>query len=224
LCTRIITSSMFSHHCTPVGRVRFVSGHRFSDAVIRRKRTAFRRWTVQCRFPFAMRINRTRLPTNVLSLSPPRHGENAGFSKPTVRLSYCLTCSITIARSEKYLLHEFVIMPDHIHLLITVDAEMTVEKAIQLIKGGFSFRAGRELGFRAPVWQKGFSEIRVHDPTAYVGIREYIHANPVRRFLVVSAADYAYSSAHPGFALDPPPQRLKARLEAEAFGIAKAMP
>jgi putative transposase len=127
-------------------------------------------------------------------------------------------------KERKYLLHEFVIMADHIRLMITLDAEMTVEKSIQLIKGGFSFRAGRELGFRAPVWQKGFSEIRVHDPTAYVGIREYIHANPVKRFLAVSAADYAYSSAHPGFALDLPPQRLKARLEAEAFGIAKAMP
>jgi hypothetical protein len=67
-------------------------------------------------------------------------------------------------------------------LLITLDAEMTVEKSIQLIKGGFSFRAGRELGFRAPVWQKGFSEIRVQDRTAYVGIREYFDANPVRVF------------------------------------------
>jgi putative transposase len=43
----------------------------------------------------------------------------------------------------KYLLHEFVIMPDHFHVLITVGAEMTVEKAVQFIKGGFAFRAGR---------------------------------------------------------------------------------
>jgi len=32
---------------------------------------------------------------------------------------------------RKYLLHEFVIMPDHFHVLITVGVEMTVEKAIQ---------------------------------------------------------------------------------------------
>src|SRR5712691_12667345 len=54
---------------------------------------------------------------------------------------------------RKYLLHEFVIMPDHFHVLITVGAELTVQKAVQFIKDGFSFRAGRELGFRAPVWQ-----------------------------------------------------------------------
>ncbi len=125
---------------------------------------------------------------------------------------------------RKYLLHEFVIMPDHFHVLITVGAEMTVEKAVQFIKGGFAFRAGRELGFRAPVWQKGFSEIRVNEKEAFLKMVEYIHANSMKRFLVTAGADYPYSSAHSGFELDPPPQRLKALLEGAPFGIAKAMP
>jgi len=107
-------------------------------------------------------------------------------------------------------------------VLLTVGAEMTVEKAVQLIKGGFAFRAGRELGFRAPVWQKGFSEVRVNEREVFLGIREYIHANPVKRFLVTAAADYPYSSAH--LELDPPPQRLKALSEGAVFGITKAMP
>ena len=42
-----------------------------------------------------------------------------------------------------YKLHAYVIMPDHLHLLMT-PAE-SVEKSVQLIKGGFSFRARREL-------------------------------------------------------------------------------
>jgi REP-associated tyrosine transposase len=127
-------------------------------------------------------------------------------------------------KERKYLLHEFVIMPDHFHVLITVGAEMTVEKAVQLIKGGFAFRAGRDLGFRAPVWQKGFSEVRVNEREAFLGLREYIHANPVKRFLATASADYPYSSAQSAFELDPPPQRLKALVESAGFGIAKAMP
>jgi len=83
-------------------------------------------------------------------------------------------------------------MPDHFHGLITVGAEITVEKAVQLIKGGFAFRAGRELGLCAPIWQKGFSEIRVHEREAFLRMREYIHANPVRRFLVTTGAGYPY--------------------------------
>ncbi len=101
-------------------------------------------------------------------------------------------------QQRKFLLHEFVIMPDHIHVLITVGAEMTVEKAAQLIKGGFAFRAGPELGFRAPVWQKGFSEIRVKDSESFSKIRNYMHANPVRRSLVTLSSNFPYSSAHSG--------------------------
>jgi len=38
----------------------------------------------------------------------------------------------------KYQLHEFAVMPDHFHVLLTVDVDMTIEKAVQFIKGGFS--------------------------------------------------------------------------------------
>jgi Transposase IS200 like len=40
----------------------------------------------------------------------------------------------------KFRLHDFVIMPDHLHLLMTLPSDMTIEKAMQLIKGGFSYR------------------------------------------------------------------------------------
>jgi|SRR5437667_6181428 len=57
---------------------------------------------------------------------------------------------------RKYLLHDFVVMPDHFHVLITVGQEISIERAVQFIKGGFSFRAGKELEFRPPVWERGF--------------------------------------------------------------------
>jgi putative transposase len=110
---------------------------------------------------------------------------------------------------RKFRLHEFVVMPDHFHLLLTVDYKITVERAVQFIKGGFAFRAGGELGFRAPVWQKGFSEVRIHDVAAYRQVRKYTRNNPVARHLVSEAAAFPYSSANPGFELDGAPQGLK---------------
>ena len=105
----------------------------------------------------------------------------------------------------KYLLHEFVIMPDHIHLLITPSAEISLERAIQFIKGGFSFR----LKSRGPVWQAGFANHRVHDLDDYERHREYIQMNPVRARLVGSAEDYRYSSASDVLRTDLVPQGLK---------------
>ena len=54
-------------------------------------------------------------------------------------------------RSGKMTIHEFVVMPNHVHLLLTIPGEMSIEKAMQLIKGGFSFRARKELGFHGEV-------------------------------------------------------------------------
>ena len=52
----------------------------------------------------------------------------------------------------KYMLHEFVLMPDHFHLLITPDSTITLERAIQFVKGGYSFRASKELGLKGEIW------------------------------------------------------------------------
>src|SRR5258707_14028709 len=68
-------------------------------------------------------------------------------------------------REGKYLLHEFVVMPDHFHLLITpVEA---LERALRFIKGGFSFRARKELGFSHKIWQPSYYDRRVRDVEEY---------------------------------------------------------
>jgi len=49
-------------------------------------------------------------------------------------------------------------MPDHFHIVITVGREISIERAVQLIKGGFAYFAGKEFGFRPPVWQRDFQK------------------------------------------------------------------
>lgn len=125
---------------------------------------------------------------------------------------------------RKFRLHEFVVMPDHFHVLLTVESNSSVERTMQFIKGGFAFRAGRELGFRAPVWQKGFSEVRIADAEAFQQVRDYIRNNPVARYLASNAEQFLHSSAYPGFQLDPPPQGLKPVVSGTAQASLEAMP
>jgi putative transposase len=122
----------------------------------------------------------------------------------------------------KYRLHEFVVMPDHFHLLITVDSDTTIARAVQLIKGGFSYRAG--MGFKGPVWQKGSSEVRVLDEETFMNQATYIRNNPVAAHLVVTPEAYPYSSVHYRAVLDPPPQRLKPIFLAELTGTPEGVP
>ncbi|HXE90706.1 MAG TPA: transposase [Terriglobales bacterium] len=125
-------------------------------------------------------------------------------------------------RGSAYLLHEVVVMPDHFHAIIT--PLTSLEKAVQFIKGGFSYRAKKELGSNMEVWQKGFSDHRVRDEADYAVHVDYVHQNPVKERLCANPEEYPYSSAYPGFALDPMPQRLKPQIEGGSCGAAEAAP
>ncbi len=94
---------------------------------------------------------------------------------------------------KKYLLHEFVIMPDHLHLLLTPAEDIFLERALQLIKGGFSYRRGKSK--RGLVWQESFTNHRIRDEGDYEKHAEYIRMNPVRARLVERPEMYSYSSA-----------------------------
>ena len=90
-----------------------------------------------------------------------------------------------------YMLYAFVVMPDHVHLLITT-ADLAT--AMQRIKGGFSRKLN--LASKFPVWQRGYTDHLVLNREQFDSRREYIHQNPVRERLVERAEHYAFSSAH----------------------------
>jgi putative transposase len=120
-----------------------------------------------------------------------------------------VTVLFDYAARQRYSLHEFVLMPDHFHLLITPSPVLALERCMQFVKGGFSYRAKKELEFGGEVWEKSFTNHRIRDASDYAKHREYIHNNPVRGRLVVSAQEYAYSSANPKFTMADVPQGLK---------------
>jgi putative transposase len=131
--------------------------------------------------------------------------------------------TLLLHRGEAYLLHEFVLMPDHFHLLIT--PSVALERAMQLIKGGFSHLVKKELGSNAEIWQRGFADHGIRDVEDYDKHLHYIHLNPVKKHLCASPAEYRYSSAYPGWKLDPIPQGLKpANCEGMPYGTAEAVP
>ncbi len=111
-------------------------------------------------------------------------------------------------RQNRYLVHEFVIMPDHLHVILT-PVQITIERAMQFIKGGYSHVVGETGRKNLEIWQRGFTDHRIRDSEDYAQHREYVHLNPVRAKLCENAADFLYSSAHRGFELDEVPQRLK---------------
>jgi putative transposase len=126
-----------------------------------------------------------------------------------------------------FTLHAFVLMPDHFHILLTPAREITLERAVQLIKGGSARRIGIERQLRLPVWQRGFSDHRIRSAADYTTHLVYIEQNPVRKKLAVNPCEFRWSSASGKYALDPFPRGLKPPEEhnvESSFGTAEAVP
>src|SRR5215470_8109838 len=96
----------------------------------------------------------------------------------------------------KFVIHDFVVMPNHLHVLMTLDNMMSIERAMQLIKGGFSYRVRKELGYQGEVWQRGYSEVRIKGRGGFLKHRDYIDQNPIRDGLAKAADEYPYGSAY----------------------------
>ncbi len=102
----------------------------------------------------------------------------------------------SLVAEHKFELHDFVVMPDHVHWLLTVYDEMTIEKAMQLIKGRFSHRLSHEFGYLGEVWQRGFTEEQVMNPESLDAHREYIAQNPLKAGLAAAADEFPFCFRH----------------------------
>ena len=100
-------------------------------------------------------------------------------------------------------------MRDHVHLILTPAPMISLEKAMQFIKGGFSYRAKKELHFNREIWQKGYNEHRIKDAAEYEQHVEYVWMNPVKAGLVERPEEYLYSSARLKAEVDPAPVQFQ---------------
>jgi putative transposase len=98
-------------------------------------------------------------------------------------------------------IHAFVLMPDHLHMLLTPAPDVSLEKAMQFLKGGYSFL----LKSRMDVWERSYRERRIIDAEDFMTATQYVERNPVRARLVERAEEFEFSSAGRDHLIDPMP-------------------
>jgi REP-associated tyrosine transposase len=101
-----------------------------------------------------------------------------------------------------YNLHAFVLMPEHLHILLTPSEETSIERTMQMIKGGSSHRIGIEKPQAFPVWHRSFHDRWIRDAQQFWRAKSYIEQNPVKAGLAERADEYAWSSANGKIVLD----------------------
>jgi len=86
----------------------------------------------------------------------------------------------------------YVVMPEHVHLLVNEPEHGTLAQAMQSLKQGVA----RRLALRAadPFWEARYYDFNVWGERKFVEKLRYIHRNPVERGFVARPEDWAWSS------------------------------
>jgi putative transposase len=135
--------------------------------------------------------------------------ENRGIFQVSRNAEVLVECLLRYRDQGAYLLHEFVVMPNHLHLLITPGCDTSLERAMQFIKGGSSHAIHQQGEHKMHIWQAGFHEESTRNLDDYLVKVGYIQNNPVDARLADKASDWACSSASNQFKMDAPPHRLQ---------------
>ena len=98
------------------------------------------------------------------------------------------------ADGQKYRLLAWVVMPNHVHLLVEI-WQTPQSKLIKDWKGFTARRINRLLGQRGQVWQDDYWDRYLRDEAHYRKVVHYIESNPVKAGLVKSPEQWPFSSA-----------------------------
>lgn len=89
----------------------------------------------------------------------------------------------------------YVIMPDHVHLLVLITGpNVSISQIMHSIKGICAYKLIKQRGHKGPAWQRRFYEHVIRDERDFLTKLNYIHNNPVQAGLVEEPGDYPYSS------------------------------
>jgi len=96
-----------------------------------------------------------------------------------------------VRRSFELCVYGYVVMPEHVHLLLGEPQHGALADAIKSLKQGVSRRL---IGEAEHFWQKRYYDFNVRNEAEFVEKLRYIHRNPVKRGLCLAAEDWEWSS------------------------------
>jgi REP-associated tyrosine transposase len=94
-----------------------------------------------------------------------------------------------VRRRYLFVVAGYVVMPEHVHLLVNESRRALLSKAIQALKLSVSVRSRER-----PFWQPHYYDFNVFSHEKFVEKLRYIHRNPVQRGLVQKPEDWPWSS------------------------------
>jgi putative transposase len=96
-----------------------------------------------------------------------------------------------VRRSFRLQVYGYVVMPEHVHLLLSEPQENTLSDALKSLKQGVSRRL---IGAADHFWQKRYYDFNIRNYPQFVEKLRYIHRNPMRAGLCERPEDWECGS------------------------------
>ena len=96
---------------------------------------------------------------------------------------------------ERYAMHAWVIMPNHVHALFTPARDRSLSDIMLSWKSFTSRKANELLGRSGRFWQEDYFDRYVRDEAHYGDVRAYIENNPVKAGLCAIPEEWPFGSA-----------------------------
>jgi REP element-mobilizing transposase RayT len=98
-------------------------------------------------------------------------------------------------QNVRYYLHAWVIMPNHLHALLTPLRPFLLSQIIGNFKSFSANAANKKLNRKGPFWFKDYFDRYIRNEEHFNTVRYYIEQNPVTAGLCADASDWPFSSA-----------------------------
>ncbi len=106
---------------------------------------------------------------------------DAGYGECVLRASECREALVTSLRmfdGDRFLMHSWVVMPNHVHVLFSIAEKQTLEKTV----GGWKRYSAKDinslLGKAGALWQKDYFDRMIRDWDHMFRVAKYIRRNP----------------------------------------------
>ncbi len=112
----------------------------------------------------------------------------------TSERNICLDHIDRARAKHKFALFAYVVMPDHVHILIWT-VESVLPELMRDWKSGSGFAIAKARSKRGAIWQERYFDFILRRAGDFGKKLEYIHENPVEAGLIAKPEDWKWSSA-----------------------------
>ncbi len=123
---------------------------------------------------------------------------NSGYGEcylKQTKIALLVESSLLFFDGKRYRLFAWVVMPNHVHVLVELYRDYTLDQILHSWKGYTAGEANNLLGRKGPFWYREYFDRYVRNEKHFARAVEYIHNNPVVAGLVRKAEDWPFSSA-----------------------------